>query len=410
MFCSKCGAQIPDHSQVCPYCRQPVSAGQGGSAGQPVVRQRSRINNIFSALVRDKTPGAVAEFVLWCTVCLIALLFMVAAIMVDDSNFYGAVSLDGYRVYYLVMMILVLGLGTAMAFRLKTYVLLCGVTVFQFIMCIFYYAVNAGMIGKVLEIVENEYDDYLTASYPVFLVIFFVLTLLAGIGAVTCLFIHMFSRINLGKIIAILSIVQAGMQLLMSILMYTLPSFDMLTFSSGASRRQSNAEEWLAEVFSKAAFWLGSITFLFLCGVLAVYAALFFMGCIDSAKDKIYVSGANGGGGNYSGQNGGTPAFQPALQCIQGSYPGQVLYLQGQEISIGAQPGVSVYLQDSYVSKRHCQIRFNMSTGYYEVMDMSTNGVYNQSTGARLQKGLYTSCPRGTVLCIGSMGQQFRLL
>lgn len=407
MFCSKCGAQIPDNSQVCPYCHQP------GDVRLPVVRQRSRIDNIFSALVHDKTPGAVAEFVLWCGVCLLAVLFMVAAIMVDDSDFHGVLSLDGYRIYYIFMTILVLGLGTAMAFRLKAYVLLCGVTVFQFIMCIFYYAVNAGMLGKMLKICESEYEDYLTASYPVFLVIFFVLLLLVGIGAVTCLFIHMFSRIHLGKVIAILSIVQAGMQLLMSILIYTLPSFDIIDFSSSASRRQSYAEEALSEVFSGAAFWLGSITFILLCGILAVYAALFFMGCIDSTKDKIYVAGAANGRGNNGGEHNGygsAPVFQPGLKCIQGSYPGQVLYLQGQEISIGAQPGVAIYLQDSYVSQRHCQVRFNMSTGYYEVMDMSTNGVYNQSTGARLQRGLYTSCPRGTVLCIGSMGQQFQLL
>lgn len=442
MFCRKCGAQIPDHSQACPYCHQPLASGQnqqlnyqqGGQQiyqqryAQQQVRQRSRIDNIFSALVHDKTPGAIMEFTLWCGVCLLAVLFMMAAIMVKTDptmNILGQsldiselTELGGFRILYIFLMIFTIGMAVLMALRLKPIMLLYGTTLFQLIMSIFYYVTCAGVICDFVDSFDSE--KYFDSSFPPFIIVLFVFILLVGLGLVTCLAIHLFSRINLGKIAAILSMVQAGLLLILSICMYTLPSVDVSKYSGEYVIQRKYMEKALTTLFSEGAFWLGSITFFLLCGIVAAYMALFFMGCIDSTKDKIYVAGSNimrgnaGYSGNVSfGGNGGysnVPAFQPGLKCIQGSYMGQILYLQGQEISIGTQPGVTILLQDAYVSHRHCSIRFNMATNYYEVMDMSTNGVYNQGTGARLQKGVYTSCPRGTVLCIGSQGQQFQLL
>ena len=409
MFCRNCGANIPDNSPVCPSCHMQLQS----------VRKQSRIDNIFSALAHDKSSKTIIEFVLWCIVCLMAILFMVAAIVVDNSettyvtgdymSIRRVVGLGGHTAMYIFMMLFTIGLGVILAFRLKAIALLYGATLFQLIMAIVYYVANSGMIGAVQDYFERVYNRYIEASYPAFITVLFVIVLLVGIGCVTCLAIHMFSKINLGKIAAILSVVQAVLTLLLSILMYALPSFDILDFGEREMNRQTWAENFLDEVFGCSGYWFGSIIFFLFLAFLATYMMLFFFGVIDKKKDKIFVPSNRTGNVPVSGTTGMT-GFQPGMQCQQGAYMGQMIYLQGQELTIGSQPGVSLLLQDSYVSHQHCRIRFNPSTGYYEVLDVSTNGVYDLATRTRLQRGVYTSCPRGMVLCIGSMGQQFRLL
>lgn len=51
--------------------------------------------------------------------------------------------------------------------------------------------------------------------------------------------------------------------------------------------------------------------------------------------------------------------------------------------------------------------------GVYEVMDVSTNGVYvtiQNGSAQRISAGSYVPCARGSVISLGSMEQQFRLL
>lgn len=88
---------------------------------------------------------------------------------------------------------------------------------------------------------------------------------------------------------------------------------------------------------------------------------------------------------------------------------GQVFNLQNVEFSMGSQQGVNLVIPDTHVSRTHCTVRFNFSNGMYEVRDLSTNGVYLLN-GVRLQKGVYTPLQRGTIFCLGSVNQQFRLL
>ena len=70
---------------------------------------------------------------------------------------------------------------------------------------------------------------------------------------------------------------------------------------------------------------------------------MFFGGVIDNRKNKIYVLS-----GGISGPNS---QRMPAIQCVQGSYPGQVFNLQNVEFSMGSQQGVNLVIPDTHVSR-----------------------------------------------------------
>lgn len=372
MFCNYCGKQIPDTVSTCPYCGHGYTPAQG-------YRNR-KIDNIFSGLMYDRTSGTVLEFILWCAVCVMAILSLLAVVFVNDK----LDPLDGgFRMLWIFFMIFEIGLGVLMAFRLKAISLLYAALVFQFIMLIPYYVTNAGMIDKA------------TDTVPGFIIALFVINLIVGIGLAVCSSIQFFSRAHLGKTAAVLSMVSTGLNSIMIFCLYFMPGRERGTYKSKFIHLYDS------EAYSYAGFWLGSIAFIGICIITALFFAFFFMGCIDSRKDKIYVvSGAAG----ISGQR-----FVPGLQCIQGAYAGQSFYLQGGEMTFGSQIGVHVIIQDPYISHRHCSIRFNPASSFYEIQDFSTNGVY-LSNGMRLQKGVLNPCQRGSIICMGSAGQQFLLL
>lgn len=393
-FCTSCGTQLQDGAQVCPNCGQrvvgvnpkPMGGGQPVMGAQPgmYARTRSRIDNIFSSLVYDKTTGSIMEFSLWCSVCLGVLLLFLATILTGDKEVLSRYT-DGFRLLWLFTMLFSIGLGVTMVFRkLKPIMLFGAEIVLQLIMLIPYYCTVVGRM------------DYFSADVPGLVIATFILEILTILGVVTCSSIHFFSNINLGKIIAILSIVYSGLLLLLMMFMYLLPYVEVGDRKYHLYDNRSGLSGWAG-----SCFWLGSIAFLLISAAITVYTVLFFGGVIENRKNKIYVFS-----GGISGPN---PQRMPAIQCVQGSYPGQVFNLQNVEFSMGSQQGVNLVIPDTHVSRTHCTVRFNFSNGMYEVRDLSTNGVYLLN-GVRLQKGVYTPLQRGTVFCLGSVNQQFRLL
>lgn len=393
-FCTSCGTQLQDGAQVCPNCGQrvvgvnpnPMGGGQPVMGAQPgmYARTRSRIDNIFSSLVYDKTTGSIMEFSLWCSVCLGVLLLFLATILTGDKEVLSRYT-DGFRLLWLFTMLFSIGLGVTMVFRkLKPIMLFGAEIVLQLIMLIPYYCTVVGRM------------DHFSADVPGLVIAIFILEILTILGVVTCSSIHFFSNINLGKIIAILSIVYSGLLLLLMMFMYLLPYVEVGDRKYHLYDNRSGLSGWAG-----SCFWLGSIAFLLISAAITVYTVMFFGGVIDNRKNKIYVLS-----GGISGPNS---QRMPAIQCVQGSYPGQVFNLQNVEFSMGSQQGVNLVIPDTHVSRTHCTVRFNFSNGMYEVRDLSTNGVYLLN-GVRLQKGVYTPLQRGTIFCLGSVNQQFRLL
>ena len=156
-------------------------------------------------------------------------------------------------------------------------------------------------------------------------------------------------------------------------------------------------------------FGLGITSVIIMNAVIAVFYMLFFFGCIDSRNRKIISYGNSPEDTKRS-----NVAFTPGLQCIRGQYQGQVMYLHGEELTFGSQAAsAAIVIPNPHISHRHCSVRYNPGMGMYEVMDVSTNGVYvtvqNGST-QRIPAGGYVPCSRGSVISMGSMEQQFRLL
>jgi pSer/pThr/pTyr-binding forkhead associated (FHA) protein len=146
-------------------------------------------------------------------------------------------------------------------------------------------------------------------------------------------------------------------------------------------------------------YWPGTIAFWILLAVIAVYYACFFWGPIDNRKGKII------------GSFGATNRLSPGIQEIRAGQYGRVWYLQGRTVTIGSGQEANISLNDpsGYLSRIHCSIRFNPSTGFYEVLDQSNSGTWVMN-GGQLQPGVYSSVRRGSVLSLGSTAQQFRLL
>lgn len=370
MFCSNCGSNIPNGSNVCPYCGKPVA---GGAAYR---KQPARIDNIFTALVHERTPGAIWEFSLWCTVCLCVILSLVAMISVDSwLRQFSAFC----RIVWLFVMLFEIGTGVLMAFRKKPVMLYVSSQTIQLTMSIFLYALFAFIYIEI------------RGDVAVGMLLMFILLLLVALGLSVCSSIHFFTKIELGKISAILDVVVAGF---------------MFIFAMVIGVSTSSLGSW---IIGDTGFGLGITSLVIMNAVIAVFYMLFFFGCIDSTKRKII----NYGNSTEKAQKSKV-AFTPGLQCIRGQYQGQVMYLQGRELTFGSQAAsAAIVIPSPHISHRHCSVRYNPGMGMYEVVDFSTNGVYVtvQNGGTqRIPAGSYVPCARGSVISLGSMEQQFRLL
>lgn len=321
------------------------------------------MDNIFTALVREKTSGVILEFILWCTVCFVALMSLIALAM------------GGGEVTWILLMLFSVGLAVLMAFRLKAIAMLYSAGIFYFVAFLVHYLrFSFGYAGG--------------ASRSPLNIILFVLTLMLVLAIVVCAFVHFFSRYNLGTILTILILSASAAIFLLQILVYAADYLGDYSYANTYHRAWMNYR----------GYWVGTVSFWMILAVVAVFYACFFWGPIDNRKGKIYVAG-----------QGGYRQMTPGIQGLSGVYNGRTVYLQGRELTLGSGTGASVVIPDGYVSSMHCRIRFNASTGFYEVMDQSSNGVW-LSNGTQLQKGVYNSVRRGSVICIGSTAQQFKLI
>ena len=364
MYCLRCGARLQDGSVACPYCgARQHSGGSGYRTDAP------RINNIFSALVRERTQGAVAEFTLWCVVCAILVLSLVATIMGHGN------------VTWILLMLFTIGLGVIMAFRLKPIALLYSIVCFYLIIP----SVHFACFAKSSSFFWSSY----LFSYSALNIILFICMVLLSLGLVVCGFVHFFSRVSMGNLLTVLVIVDTFLICVLEILMYAVGYLGDGT---------SSINESLRIYLNDRGYWIGTVTLWCVLIVVMLFYIFFFWGFIDSRKGKII--------GGYAGS---ARTGERGLRGVSGIYTGRMIVLRGRTLTIGSGDQVAVKIDDPYVSRRHCAIRYNPSMRCYEIQDISQNGVF-LSTGQRIQPGVYVPVQCGTVICIGSRAQQFVLL
>ncbi len=370
MFCNKCGSQIPDGMVFCPNCGNNMGANPGTGT-------RKVPDNIFTRITTDFNTSIKAELALWIASCVSVVLFLITIIMMSgiDRWFYKAGSI---RNVWIFMFIFGIGSAVLAAFRLRGIHVMYSNALFIVIMLVPYYLNEKYLFGYI--------DDDLAVPVN----IFFILALLASLAEAVCIVIDIFTSVKIKFVVMVLSMVSGGLIFCMIFFPY------LLLGGTGVS----------VSDFGKIHFIMGSFTYFLICAVTCVYTVLYCKGIINNNERmfaRFNTAHMHPGTVNTNAQS------LPAIQCIKGSCQGQVFNIHG-EIIIGSQQGrAHIILNDTYVSRQHCTIRFNQVSGCYEVRDLSSNGIFF-ANGTRMQRNIYISCPRETILYIGSANQQFMLL
>lgn len=375
MFCNRCGSQVADDAAFCTVCGNKLQGAAGGGSVPKkfnVAGVTKAGNNLFSQITANFNPGIQKELGIWILMCVSAVLFFLTCILAGDVIYTAGEKLRTICVFLLLFAI---GLCVLTALRLKPVSILFGNITILFIMLIPYYN---------LEKYIFRWGGISTTAITVL----FVFSVLAAMTTVVVCFLQFFSSLNLHFLLMVSEIVTFGLIAAMMLLPCLLSS-DV-----------GDLFEHLGEIH----FIMGSLAYLILCSAVADYTIFFCRGLIDNSNGKLMQLNFSQGG------NAVTMRQAPiGVQCIRGNFQGQAFPVQG-EIVIGSQQGSAhIVVHDAYVSKQHCFIRYNAALGNYEVMDVSSNGVFF-SDGRRLQKGIYNTCPRGAILCLGSVNQQFRLM
>ena len=398
MICKHCGKEIADQSVFCPACGGKVERIRNDAAMQPSavsgagtvsgrVQGGLAVNNLFARFLRDRhQKGIMCEFILWISICLSCLLSLINVFMLISKISYG----DGYVQSILLwgfLFLLEIGFGVFVAFRWQGISILYGITIFLLVMLIPFYIVDRGLMGW-----------YIGYDGTNFMTVCFALALMTAMGLVVCGAFEFFTKIKIKLAVFICSIVEMSLIACMVVLPYLILIVE--------------SNKW---GISSCCYCLllGSMSYFVVCCTVTLYTVFYCKEIIDSDKGNLFhLNGLEGGKPeSVKGEQVKTEEKQAlvGIQCLHGNYQGQVFPVQG-EIIIGSQPGSAhIVLQDAYVSKQHCRIRFNAASGNYELIDLSTNGVFLEN-GVRLQSNMYHSCPRGTVLYLGSQNQKYRLM
>lgn len=132
------------------------------------------------------------------------------------------------------------------------------------------------------------------------------------------------------------------------------------------------------------------------------------LGEVTSAEEKADKK-------NFEDDNNDTVLLQQEevkgqIVSLSGADKGYVYPIgDGEVITIGKDAKVcSIVVPVSYqkISRKHCEVRYSM--GQYEVIDFSTNGTYINNT-QKLEKGVYVSVPKGTIINLGKENISFKL-
>lgn len=100
------------------------------------------------------------------------------------------------------------------------------------------------------------------------------------------------------------------------------------------------------------------------------------------------------------------------LLGLTGKYAGaEIPVINKKEVVFGRDPNYCNIVFDQFstsVSRCHCSISFNVDENRYYVTDYSKNGTFTKD-GKRLVPNIPIPLEKGTVICIGSRKDTFRL-
>lgn len=98
------------------------------------------------------------------------------------------------------------------------------------------------------------------------------------------------------------------------------------------------------------------------------------------------------------------------LLGVQGNYAGAKIPIDAKGVMIGRDASVcNIILDNEKVSRRHCEVLYDMEKDHYIVTDFSTNGVFRRD-GSRIPSKQPIDFYKGEVICIGNGDNMFQFL
>ncbi len=387
MYCNQCGNQVSDNASFCPICgnrlgnsmkkgnismNRKVSYGEGAST--------KSMGNLFQRFSMNPDMAIKKELAVWGAICVSVVLALLTCILVGDVSGYSF-WVGGVRSFELFLMFAGIAVCIIMALRKQIASVLIGNILIPTILLIPFYKTE-----RALAVYGTEGNDL------TILTVLFVFAIIAAIGIVLLCVLQFFTAMYVERFIVYISI-----GTLILILCMTLVPI-LLADDAGT----------YIEFFGAMHFIMGTVSYLIAVIAMTIYTCLYFNNMMEHQDFKsIYKHMQN----QTSAGRGSIASMETPLgvQFVQGVLMGKTYPVQG-EIIIGSQQGSAhIIVPDSKISRQHCVIRYNAMTHKYEVMDMSTNGVY-LNNGMALSKGVYNSINRGTILWLGSAAQQIRLM
>lgn len=143
----------------------------------------------------------------------------------------------------------------------------------------------------------------------------------------------------------------------------------------------------------------------------------------QQAGDTQYMGGSGGygaynevippvlGGVVAGDEDSSTVAYaEGCVEGISGMYAGAQLKLPyGESILVGRDGSAcNLVIENQAISRRHCEIRYDIYERCYQVTDFSTNGVYLED-GRELSKNTPVKLQPGTVIRLGDTNHVFLL-
>ncbi len=102
--------------------------------------------------------------------------------------------------------------------------------------------------------------------------------------------------------------------------------------------------------------------------------------------------------------------YSAKLKCLSGQYAGAELPIDGGKIVIGTDSNQAhIILNNPYISRAHCSIKYDSNKGDFLVTDTSTNGTFLDN-GSRLPKNVANVLPIGTTIVLGKGSDKFQLV
>lgn len=295
MFCNQCGKKIPDNSNVCLYCGSKITrikdhgiedidnvdrTDVSPEPPQDETLAKEQEETMANPYRRTRIVGT--ELVLVRSLVLSILLILINFFIIDEKYH----PTDGIAYSSAILLILPIILAVMWISLKRAQGILVGILGGQLVSVIVFYMGYKELIDTAGFRLRSDSGIVITV---------FTFVVLFCLGSAVCGCIHFFSKYNLGKITAILSLCSALFSFILAFIMYfwIYGSEDNYFEYIQKFFSENSYSEYMQRVFPQGGYLFQSISMVWLSFIVSLYTIEFFRGAICNKKDKIHVVTSN---------------------------------------------------------------------------------------------------------------------